>query len=327
MKKIASLILCAMMMLSALALVSCGGTDAKLKLGLGVHSVAEKATNADGDTNGQAQAVITAAAVLVDADGKIVKCFIDVADNTVAYTSEGKAVANESFKTKYELGYDYNMKKYGSAKEWFEQVDAFCALVEGKTVSEVKALVAEGGKGTSDVVSAGCTIAVSDFAIAVEKAVKNAVASEATAKSTLKLGVATEQTNKDASEDASGESKLETTLFAAAVDADGKIVAASSECVQIAFTFDANGTSTFDTTKAISGKRELGDSYGMKNPNYGSAKEWYEHANAFETACIGKKAGEVTSLLGENGYGNADLQAAGCTVVVSGFVKAASKVG
>lgn len=326
MKKIASLLLCAMMLLSALALTSCGAKEEKLKLGLGVHSVAEKATNADGDTNGQAQVVITAAAVLVDANGKIVKCFIDTADNTVAYTSEGKAIANASFKTKYELGYDYNMKKYGSAKEWFEQADAFCALVEGKTVSEVKALVAEGGKGTSDVISAGCTIAVSDFAIAIEKAVNNAVASEATAKTALKLGVSTEQTNKDASGDAAGSSKLETTLFAAAVDAEGKIVAASSESIQVEFTFDANGASTYDVTKTISGKRELGDSYNMKL--YGGAgKEWYEQAAAFDAACIGKKAGELTSLLGDKNYGNADLQAAGCTILVGGLVKAASKVG
>ena len=61
------------------------------------------------------------------------------------YTADGKAVANDSFKTKYELGKDYNMVTYGGAtKDWYEQADAFMALVAGKTLDEVKALVAEG---------------------------------------------------------------------------------------------------------------------------------------------------------------------------------------
>ena len=54
---------------------------------------------------------------------------------------------------------------------------------------------------------------------------------------------------------------------------------------------------------------------------------WLLQAGAFDAACIGKKAGEVSSLLGENGYGNADLKSAGCTVLVNGFVKAAAKIG
>ena len=58
----------------------------------------------------------------------------------------------------------------------------------------------------------------------------------------------------------------------------------------------------------------------MKSP-YGSAKEWYEHADAFVAACIGKKAREIASIA------TADIQAAGCTIAADGFVKAASKVG
>ena len=324
MKKITALLLCALIAVSSFVLVSCGGgnnEDAKLKLGLGVYSVAEKATDADGDTNGAGQAVITAAAVLVDADGKIVKCVIDTADNTVSYTSAGKAVANTSFKTKYELGADYGMKSpYGSTKEWYEHVDAFCALVKGKTVSEVKALVAADGKNTDEVISAGCTIAASEFVAAVEKAVANAKDSNATANSALKLGVNTAQETKDATGDATGSNKLTTDIFAAAVDAEGKIVAATNETVEVNFTFDVTGKSTFDKTKAINGKRELGDDYGMKSP-YGSAKEWYEHADAFVAACIGKKASEIASIA------TADIQAAGCTIAADGFVKAASKVG
>ena len=199
MKKITAILLCAVMVLSALALVGCGASEETLKLGLGVYSTVEKATNADGNTNGQAQAVVTAAAVLVDADGKIVKCTIDVADNTVSYTSEGKAVANESFKTKHELGDAYGMKSpYGSKTEWYEHANAFCALVEGKTVSEVKALVAEDGKNSDALVSAGCTIGSSEFVKAVVAAVANAKDSAATKSTTLKLGINTDQKTSDA---------------------------------------------------------------------------------------------------------------------------------
>ena len=59
----------------------------------------------------------------------------------------------------------------------------------------------------------------------------------------------------------------------------------------------------------------------------GAAKEWYEQAAAFDAACIGKTAGEVAGLMAEDGKGNADLQAAGCTITVDSFVKAASKIG
>ena len=319
MKKLTALLLCALLALSAFVLVGCGNNEEEaLKLGLGVYSTAT-AKNADGETNGSAEAVITAAAVLLDKDGKIVKCVLDVADNKVDYTSAGKAVANDSFKTKHELGDDYGMKNpdYGSAKEWYEHANAFCTLVEGKTVSEVKALIAADGKNTDAVISAGCTIAAEEFVKAVEKAVANAKDSAATKSTTLKLGMATTQTVKDATEEKAGSNKVSTDIFAAAVDKDGKIVAATNECVEVDFTFDVAGKSTFDATKAIEGKRAQGDAYGMKNPNYGSAKEWYEHADAFVAACIGKKAGEITT----------DLQVAGCTIAIDGFVKAAAKAG
>ena len=61
---------------------------------------------------------------------------------------------------------------------------------------------------------------------------------------------------------------------------------------------------------------------------YGGAKaEWYKQAAAFDAACVGKTVKEIASLMGADYKGVADLQTAGCTVYVSGFVKAASKLG
>ena len=326
MKKILTVLLATLMVVSLFAFVGCGNeAEATLKLGLGV-SVSGSATDA-ADTAGNDQLTVTAAAVLVDDAGKIVKAFIDCADSKVEHTADGKAVVTESFKTKYELGAGYNMVAYGGAtKEWFEQADAFCALLVGKTAAEVKALVAEDFKGTADVQAAGCTIYVSDFAKAVEKAVANAVASNATANDTLKLGVATSQTATDATADAKGSNKIETYLFAAAVNAEGKIVAASSDCIEATFEFDATGKTSFDASAQILSKKEKGANYGMVA--YGGAtKEWFEQAAAFDAACLGKTASEVAGLMGADYKGNADVQAAGCTIYVSGFVKAASKIG
>ena len=341
MKKLLSVILTLTLILSALAFVGCGGdpTDtttttgdnnppagnATLKLGLGVYTEVS-ATNATEDKAGQGQATITAAAVLVDNDGKIVKAFVDCADNKVTYTAEGEAVAVSAFKTKYELGDSYNMVAYGNAtQEWYKQADAFCALIAGKTVAEVKALVVNDDKGTQDVINAGCTITIAEMVKAVEKAVANATESNATAADSIKLGVSTSQSTKNAIEDVIGYNQVETTFFAAAVNAEGKVVAASSDCVQVKFTFDATGASTFDATKAVSSKKDLGDSYNMVA--YGGAtQEWYKQAAAFDAACLGKTVAEIAGLM-VNNYGTADLQAAGCTILVDGFVKAASKIG
>ena len=263
MKKIIPVLMASVMMLTLFAFTGCKKEEPTLKLGLGVCT-SVSATDATADKAGQGKATITAAAVLVDDEGKVVKAFIDCADNKVTYTTEGKANANDSFKTKYELGNDYGMVKSGSAKEWFEQADAFCALIVGKTAAEVKALVAENGKGTDAVISAGCTITISDFASAVVKAIDNATASNATKNDSLKLGVATNQTPKDATAEKAGSNQLETYFFAAAVNAEGKVVAASSDCVQVKFTFDITGKSTFDATKEVLSKKEQGDNYGMK---------------------------------------------------------------
>ncbi len=331
MKKLLCVSLSVMMVLS---LAACGKKESKdetLKFGLGV-STEVSATNADADKNGQGKAVTDVAVVTVDADGKIVACELDNAQLTVAYTIDGKAVANDSFLTKYELKDGYNMKGASPiGKEWFEQADAFETVVCGKTLDEVKAFVAEGGKGTEDVINAGCTITITGFVAAIEKAYNNAVASNVTAKHTLKLGTDVEQSCTDATEDKDGTNQLSTTFVALAVDADGKIVAASSDCVQVKFSFDVAGVSTFDATKGAKSKKEQGTAYGMSA--YGTdlngdgvVKEWNEQAGAFDAACVGKKVSELNSLLGENGYGNADLQTAGCTMAIESFVKAADKL-
>ena len=327
MKKLICIVLSVLMLATAVAFVGCDKAPATLKMGLGVYTATPTTADATEDKDGQGKVAITAAVITVDAEGKVVACQLDTADLTVKFTADGKAVANDGFKTKYEQGKDYNMVTYGgAAKEWFEQADAFEAFVAGKTLDEIKALVAEGNKGNSDVIAAGCTIMIHEFVAAIDKAFANLTDSAATAESALKLGMNVEQTTADATEEKDGSNQVETTVFAAAVDAEGKVLVAASDCVQVKFTFNATGASTLDTAKAISSKRELGANYGMVA--YGGAtKEWFEQADAFNALCVGKTATEIKALCAADNYGTDEVKTAGCTILVNGLTKAAAKIG
>ena len=327
MKKLLSIVLCLLMLVSVVSLAGCGDkksdtssngdkTATDLKFGMGIESVISNVTNAEGN-DGKAEIDHTVAAVLVDGDGKIVKCVIDVMAPTAEYTADGKAVAATEFKTKYELGDKYGMKQAGAAKEWYEQVDAFVK------VDEVKALVAEGGKGNPDVVNAGCTIAVADFVLALEKAIKNAKASDATSDNSLKLGIVSKQSvANNASADKNGVNEIATSFTAVVLDKDSKVVAMVTDSAEVSVEFNTKGVCT-NADNAISTKLELGDKYGMKQA--GAAKEWYEQAEAFNNACKGLNADSIAKLAVENGYGNEDLQSAGCTINIADMVKSAVK--
>ena len=338
MKKLLCLILSIVMVFSLACLIGCSDkeetkteTAETLKFGMGISAKLESVKSADGDTNGNAKAAITAAAVLLDKDGKIIKCTIDVMENNLSFTSEGKFIEIGEYRTKYEQGKDYGMVAYANAaKEWFEQVDAFCALVEGKKIDEVKALVASDFKGTEDVVNAGCTIYVSDFVYAIENAVKNVADSKSTNDCTIKLGIVSTQSGcKDATDEAEGANEVDTTIVATAVDKDGKIVAASTDALAAKVTFDTKGVSATEAA-AITTKKDAGTAYGMSaygNDLNGDGKvlEWFEQADAFNAACIGKTSNDIASLSNDNGYGSDDLQKAGCTVHIGDMVKALSK--
>lgn len=335
MKKFLSIAIAIIMVAGVLFLVGCDkgpeGTDtdapATLKFGMGVVASYGEAKDASDEGNGEGEVVVSIASVLVDADGKIVKCVLDCADNKAQFTAEGTAVEAGEFKTKYELGDNYNMVAYGGAKaEWYAQADAFAGLVAGKTIDEVKALVAEDYKGTDEVVNAGCTIYVSDFVKSIEAAVANAADSKATADSTVKLGVVTSQTNSET------KIELATTVVATALDEESKVVVASTDAVSASFEFDEKGVCLTDTTAAIATKKALGADYGMASSEYaddlngdGVVKEWFEQGAAFDAALVGKNATEIGALAVETGYGAADLQTAGCTIHVGDMVKAAVK--
>jgi hypothetical protein len=325
MKKILSVLLCVVMLFSVMSLVGCAKEE-NVKLGLGTVAYLEKVTNADADTNGSASTAVTVAGVLLDKDGKIVDCVIDSAAYTQEFTSKGKFTEAKDLRTKYEKGKDYGMVAYGGAKkEWFEQVDAFVSVAKGKNLEEIKALVATDGKGSTDVVTAGCTVFVTDFVKALEKAINNAKDSSATAKDKIKLGIVSAQTGcKDATEEAAGVNEVDATYSVAAVNGEGKVTAIATDSLQAKVSFSLKGEAAVATGTEIQTKLEQGDNYGMVA--YGkAAKEWYQQVAEFDKACIGKDANEIAKLVTKDGKGTEEIQTAGCTIAITDIVAAAQK--
>jgi hypothetical protein len=94
----------------------------------------------------------------------------------------------------------------------------------------------------------------------------------------------------------------------------------------VKITFDATGASTVDLTKSVLTKKELGLNYNMKNFSP-VGLEWYEQAANFEALTLGKTVAEIVGLMVDGGMGTDEVKAAGCTIKITGFVKAAEKLG
>lgn len=354
MKKIISLLLVVLVAASMFAFTACdkATTDnnepstsdtettdtSALKFGLGIVASSGEAKAADGDTNGEADVEVTAVAVLLDAEGKVVDVKLDTLAATTEWTSTGTAVASTEVKTKYELGDAYNMAAFGKKHdgsegkvlEWYAQADAFAATAKGKTAEEVKAFMTEDTYTTGDLAAAGCTISVGSIMKAFDKAVANAVESSATANDTLKLAFATSVSNTDATEEKSGSVGVDATIVAAVTDAAGKVVVAKTDVVSTTVEFDLAGAATSEAAAEIKTKGELGDAYNMAaygkkhDGSEGKVLEWYAQAAAFDSALVGKTAADFATLADETGYGAGDLATAGCTINIGDMIKAAT---
>ena len=206
MKKTVSAVMLFALLRSVLSMGACGKTKQKsAKIGIGIYK--ELSTeDASGTKNGSINAVSTVAVTLFDKDGKIIECYLDTLDAAYGITADGKYVKseNEDVKSKRELGDSYVMSEDKSKLKWYEQANAFATLAKGKTVDEVKGLVASGGKGTEAVLSAGCTIAVSEFAMAIVESAKKTEDVMINAKPKTDLKIKHEVTATDATESAMG---------------------------------------------------------------------------------------------------------------------------
>ncbi len=244
MKKVLAIALCLCM---AAMLAACSGAkEAEYKLGMGV------ALNTDSSAENNAQVDATVATVVTDKDGKIVSCRIDVAQSKMDVTG-GAVDTAATFKTKMELGDDYGMAGKvdndgdGVMKEWYEQAKAFEEYVVGKTADEVKGIQLQEANGhqiaaDKDLLSAGCSMQITDFMEAVAAACNDEQGMSFKAgEFTLGVAASTSAADSKAATDEEDGLVAMYTDFSAAVVADGKIVAALNDSVQPKITINTNG--------------------------------------------------------------------------------------
>ena len=332
MKKFLAILLCACM---ALTLVACN-TEKEYKLGMGV------VVSMDSSKTENAQVDATVATVVLDADGKIVACRIDVAQNKMDVTN-GAVDTAKPFETKMELGDRYGMagkvdnNDDGVMKEWYEQTKAFEAYVVGKTVAEVEAIETKEANGHQIAVDqalldAGCSMQITDLIAAVAAACKDEQGVSFKTAAEFTLGVAAKTSAADsvaATAEANGTVAMYTD-FAAAVVADGKIIAALNDAIQPKITINAAGEIVEKTYKAT--KRNLKEEYGMAPAlgygmdwnGDGKVLEWYLQSAEFSKYVVGKSADEVANLATKEVEGkgyviSADdaLLNAGCTIQIT----------
>ena len=333
MKKILAIALCLIMVL---AVVACekAPTEADYKLGLGV--VVSTASSKEGN----AQVDATIATVVTDAEGKIVLCRIDVAQNKMAI-ADGAVDTAKTFETKMELGSRYGMEGKGDHDgngvmlEWDAQAKAFESFVVGKTGAEVAALQTQEAGGHQIAVDqalleAGCSMQITDFMAAVAKACadEQGMAFKAVP-GTFTRGVAAKTAaadSKAATAEADGLVAMYSDI-ACAVVADGKVIATLNDAIQPKITIDAAGEIVEKSFKAT--KRELKEgynmaAYGAPNVEGGTVKEWYIQSAAFSNYVLGKTATEIASM--ETKEVNAHqisveqaLLDAGCTMQITGI--------
>lgn len=300
-----------------------------VKTGLAViSSIGKSADAAQEDGLGQIDSL--AVAVLVGGDGKILDCAIDSAQTKINFSKEGKITTDLAtiFKSKQELGTDYNMKGISDiGKEWNEQADAFAAYVVGKTIDEVKGIaVTEEGVAADADLASSVTIHIGDFIAAVEKAVTNAQDLGAKDGDKIGLGISTDiAESKDAAADADGIAEAYSYYNVVTTDADGKITSSFLDASISDVNFSTAGAVTSDLTAPLQTKQELKDAYGMKTSSK-IGKEWYEQANAFSAYVTGKTLDEVKgiAITAEGVASDADLVSS-VTVHIGPFITVIEK--
>ena len=320
-------------------------TEVEYKLGMGIVVDTASSASAEADKAGTAQIDATVAAVVLDKDGKIVSCRIDAVQNKITVAADGTITVPETFKTKMEKGDEYGMaaavnygmdwNKDGVVKEWYDQAKAFEAYVVGKTAAEVEAMATQtldnGYVISSEdaLLSAGCTIQITEFKAAVVKACNDDQAMSFKTASAFTLGVAaTSADNGSTSATAEANGSVQVySDFAAAVVVDGKVIATLNDAIQPKVAITAAGA--IDATTFNGTKRELKEGYNMAafgapNVEGGTVKEWYIQSAAFSAYVVGRTATEIASMettLVNNHYISveADLLAAGCTMQITGI--------
>lgn len=294
----------------------------------------------DGEA-GYAQADVTATAVLLDGEGRIADCIIDMVQAKLPVDDSGQLgfTAADAFPTKRELGDDYGLRQAsGIGREWDEQVEAFCAYVKGKTPMEVAGIAAPGGHAADPDLAAGCTIDISEFQQGVLAACENAVPMGASPEDTLTLGLVPRADGMAATAQQAGTARATTTVAALTLNSEDRITSARLDETEAGFGLSAAGALSYPA--ALLSKYAQGDAYGADSllgsgmadgsassgPAADGAGSWYRQADAFGRWLNGRTADEVSALrLDEQGRPTDQDILAGTAMPIENFVKAIQK--
>ncbi len=157
--------------------------DAGVRVGMGFVSTRAESSAATAAQAGNARFDVTACALCIDADGKILGVKFDTLQADVGFDLAGALVGDLTgeLETKKELGDAYNMKEAsGIKKEWYEQIAALEDWMRGKTVDAVLGMKVTGTDAPRTDVPAeedlktSVTISVADQLRALRKAYADA---------------------------------------------------------------------------------------------------------------------------------------------------------
>lgn len=294
---------------------SMAGQEQAWRTGLGVVTEAAGSDRAGKITT-------AAAAVVLDADGKLADVMLDELEISVTAENTGKVATPEDVRSKRTKGADYPLAAASSlGKGWAEQADHFADYLTGKTTDEVKNLKTDDdGKPQDADLLSGCTIAVDRYRDAVVRACEQAKALGAAKGDTVALNLLAADLPQDltATDDQDAHARADITLVALTMDEEGRVTSAIGDMVQPQLTISADGTVS-GPDEPVYTKNEQGDTYGMREASTLN-KEWYEHAEGYCDYLKGKTMAEIAAIPTDGS--DADL-AALCTISVTDLQKAA----
>lgn len=138
-------------------------------LALGVETTdASKTLQATADKDAVPQLDVTAAALTVNASGRVTSAVCDEAEPSLTVDGKGVVAGDGEVKSKHILGDDYGMRKASAlGKEWYEQSDGYAGYLKGKTAEEIEKIPTDGSD--ADLASL-CTIDTAGMQEAVLRA-------------------------------------------------------------------------------------------------------------------------------------------------------------
>ncbi len=251
------------------------------------------------------------AAVAVGEGGKITACRLDELE-TDAKLADGKIIREKDVRSKYAQGNDYGLAASTSlAKEWYEQIDALCDYVVGKTAAEVAEIPLENGVAMDKALRSKCELTLTPFLDVIGKACDMAADRGAQAGDTLALSL----TATDGADGGNDFAQTDVNIAAVTLNSRGVV----TDCL-----VDKAGKKVEVRDGAFFG--ETGDYRSKKDQktdtddtsDTASDAEWVACAKAFEEYVTGKTASQVKATPLTDGKPAADTDLAKkCTIRVT----------